>query len=369
MSAARIAVVGAGIAGLAHAWAAAKRGHRVTVFERDTQALGASVRNFGLGLLLGQPLGELFELASHSRALWLELLPALGAWHKAEGSLTVARDAAELAVLQAFQAELGVSYGTRLMDATALAAACPLQGLGALHSPHEIAFESRVVVPLLARWLAERWGVRFEWGCQVNAVELPVLHTSRGRFEAEQLFVCSGHDFQTLYPQAYAPLALRCCALQMLRVANPGITLGPALMTGLSTLHYGSFKQHEALAAPLAALQAQVQAQEPQLLEEGIHLIVQQVGSSGELVIGDSHRYGESVSPFGSASVDEALLALAQQLLGKPLQVLERWQGVYASGPRAYERLQPAPGVQALAITAGVGMSISLALAERAFEA
>jgi len=47
------------------------------------------------------------------------------------------------------------------------------------------------------------------------------------------------------------------------------------------------------------------------------------------------------------------------------LQVLERWQGIYASGPRAYEILKPADGVTAVAITAGVGMSIAPALAER----
>ena len=42
-----LAVVGAGIVGLATALAGARRGMRVLVIDADPQAKGASVRNFG----------------------------------------------------------------------------------------------------------------------------------------------------------------------------------------------------------------------------------------------------------------------------------------------------------------------------------
>ena len=69
-----VAIVGAGIPGLAHAYAYAKRGHTVRIFERSLKAQGASIRNFGLIWPIGQPAGQMVEMATLSRRLWIELL-------------------------------------------------------------------------------------------------------------------------------------------------------------------------------------------------------------------------------------------------------------------------------------------------------
>ena len=72
----RIAIVGGGILGLAHAYAAATRGHSVLLFERGGRASGASIRNFGMIWPIGQPAGAMHALALRSRQLWLEVLGA-----------------------------------------------------------------------------------------------------------------------------------------------------------------------------------------------------------------------------------------------------------------------------------------------------
>src|ERR1700677_2032123 len=65
-----VAIVGAGIVGLAHALAAARLGKRVVVVDREARANGASVRNFGFVTVTGQQRGEGWRRARRSRDVW-----------------------------------------------------------------------------------------------------------------------------------------------------------------------------------------------------------------------------------------------------------------------------------------------------------
>src|SRR5215510_3930057 len=85
-----VAIVGAGILGLAHAYHLARRGARVVVFERGERATGASIRNFGMLWPIGQPPGALYDLARHSLEHWQTVLAASGSWHEQSGSLHLA---------------------------------------------------------------------------------------------------------------------------------------------------------------------------------------------------------------------------------------------------------------------------------------
>ncbi|MDE3174638.1 MAG: FAD-dependent oxidoreductase, partial [Pseudomonadota bacterium] len=159
-----LAVVGAGICGLAHALAAARRGKRVVVIDRDAAANGASIRNFGFVTVTGQQAGDCWRRAMRSRDVWAEIGPQAGIDIVQRGLLTIARRREALAVLEAFAAtEMG--RGCRLLAGHEIAAQG--EGLragefaGALYSPHELRVESREAIPRLAAWLAERHGVTF----------------------------------------------------------------------------------------------------------------------------------------------------------------------------------------------------------------
>src|SRR6201994_2639990 len=95
-----LAVVGAGILGLATALAAARRGLRVVVIDRDAQANGASVRNFGFITVTGQQRGKMGGRARRSRDVGQEVAAAAGIAVIHTGLWMTARRPESVAVLE-----------------------------------------------------------------------------------------------------------------------------------------------------------------------------------------------------------------------------------------------------------------------------
>ena len=360
-------IVGAGILGLSHAYAAARRGLKVTVFERSETPLGASVRNFGQALVTGQPPGPMLELAKSSREIWGQWAQLAGLQLKRNGSYLFARTEAEEHLLEAFCAGRAVEHGYRVDLLRGAALRDVYRGQfshhrAALHGMDDQQLYSREAIPALIDYLHHELGVTFHFSTLVRDIEPGRVHSTAGAFSAEQIIVCSGHDYQTLLAEPIAELKPQICRLQMLR-ARPQINLNlqHALLTGLSCVHYGAFAD----LPEAAAVQAEILRYAPHLHENGIHLLISPT-PHGELIIGDSHHYGCDPSPFNAEQVDDWMIELAEQTLGCKVQVVERWQGVYGSrGPGPFSLLSPAKGLSVALMHSGVGMSVGPAMAER----
>ena len=105
-----VAIVGAGICGLAHALAAARRGKRVVVIDRDAQANGASIRNFGFITVTGQQGGDCWRRAKRSVQVWLEIAEAAKIPIVQRGLLAIARRPEARGVIEAFlQTDMGAN--------------------------------------------------------------------------------------------------------------------------------------------------------------------------------------------------------------------------------------------------------------------
>ncbi|HTY51230.1 MAG TPA: TIGR03364 family FAD-dependent oxidoreductase [Steroidobacteraceae bacterium] len=359
-----VAVVGAGIVGLATALAAARRGLAVAVIDRDAQANGASVRNFGFVTVTGQERGAMWARARRSREVWREVAAAAGIPIVHSGLWVLARRRESVAVLEAF---LGteMAAGCRLLTPVQARARCPRLAApdlaAVLESSMELRVESREAIPQLAAWLAEEHGVAFLRGTAVQDVAVPVVRTSRGDVQAGRVAVCPGDDFSGLYAPRLAQYPLTRCRLQMLRLAAPGFTLPGAFMSDLGLARYSGYADLPAA----GALKARLAREQPGHLGHGVHLIVVQ-GADGTLVVGDSHYYAPTPHPFVPVEEESLILSEFRAALGiEPPPVIERWTGTYASASDRTVLLDaPHPRVRIAIVTCGAGASAGFAFGE-----
>ncbi|WP_295532085.1 TIGR03364 family FAD-dependent oxidoreductase [Novosphingobium sp. Chol11] len=355
-----VAIVGAGIVGLAHALAAARRGKRVLVIDRDAQANGASIRNFGFVTVTGQERGLVWQRAMRTSRIWSDLAAEAGIAVVHRGLLMAARRADACDVLDAFLAtEMGT--GCTRLSAADVAHRLPFAppASGGLWSPHDLRVESREAIPQLAQWLETRWQAEFRRGLRVTEVREGRVTTTGGAIAAESIIVCPGDDFSGLYPDVIAAHALVRCQLQMLRLAAPGYRLPGSVMSDLSLVRYLGY----AALPQSTAVAARLRAEQPDHLANGIHLIVVQ-SADGSLVVGDSHHYAATPPPFASEAVDRLILDEFAAVLGPAPALRERWTGTYASGPEQCLIEAPEPGVRLVIVTSGSGASTSFAIAE-----
>jgi D-hydroxyproline dehydrogenase subunit beta len=359
-----LAVVGAGIVGLATALAGARRGLRVVVIDRDAQANGASVRNFGFITVTGQECGPMWRRARRSRAVWQEVAAAAGIPILHTGLWMTARRPESVSVLEGFMAT-EMAEGCRLLDPAEARRRCPQlvapETLAVLESTIELRVESREAIPRLAAWLASAHGVTFMRETTVTSITMPQVHTSRGPVRADLAAVCPGDDFNGLYAERLGVHPLARCKLQMLRLADPGFRLPGAIMSDLGLVRYRGYADLDA-ATPL---RARLAVEQPEHIKHGVHLIAVQC-ADGSLVVGDSHHYASTPDPFAREEVDALILEEFAATLGiTPPPTVERWIGTYASAPdRPLLIDAPEPSVRVAIVTCGAGASTGFAIGE-----
>lgn len=364
------AVVGAGILGLAHAYHLAKRGRRVLVLERHPRAMGASVRNFGMLWPIGQPAGPLRNLAMRSVAIWHEILEASKLWHDRCGSLHLAYRDDEWQVLNEFvDLTSARDFDVELLNATEVRARSPFvrkdQLRGAIFSVAETCVDPRQVIAELPNWLGHAFGVEFAFQQLVLGFAAPFVRTHSKIWRADRLWVCSGDELQTLYPEVLLKHGMRHCKLQMMRTGPTSELrrIGPMLAAGLTLRHYSAF----ASCPSLPALKRRVANETPVFDELGIHVMASQNGN-GEIVIGDSHEYDiTNAEPFNRDEIDRLILDYLATFLEVPnMRIAERWHGFYMKHPsESYFVERPSDDVTLINGVGGNGMTLSFGLAEQ----
>ncbi|MEU1818407.1 TIGR03364 family FAD-dependent oxidoreductase [Streptomyces roseifaciens] len=367
----RVIVVGAGVLGTMHAWQAVQRGHEVVHIEREAEARGASLRNFGLIWVSGRAAGEELAAALRARELWEEIgaaVPGLG--FRANGSLTAVTTEAELVVARdALARPDAAARGFRLLTPGEVRTVNPaLRGavLGALACDRDAAVEPRTAQRALKEALLRSGRYTFLGGREVrdvvNTAGGSAVRDDRGEVHSgDAVVLCTGAWLGGLVRELAPELPVRRVRLQMMQTAP----LGEQLTTSVADA--SSFRYYPAYSGAALDAMAAAQAQPAVATEHKMQLLMVQRADGG-LTIGDTHEYAE---PF-AFDVDEApyehLTSVAEQLLGRPLPpVRRRWAGVYAQcvdTTRVVHRERVCDDVWLVTGPGGRGMTCSPAIAE-----
>jgi FAD dependent oxidoreductase TIGR03364 len=368
----RVVVVGGGVLGAMHAVSAWERGCEVVHLERDADARGASVRNFGLVWVSGRRSGAELDMALRARARWEELAMRIGGLgFRAHGSLTIAADDVELQVLQ--EAAARPDAGRReykLLDPAEVRAVNPvLRGefAGGLLCRRDAIVEPRQVPRAIREYLLADGKGGYCWVVGREAVEVGpnAVRDQTGVWHRGDLVIlCTGAAHSGLvggHLAGFPAPPVRRVRLQMMQTQPYGRRLTTSVADGDSLRYYPAY---ELPARERLGPQPPVAARNKAQL-----LLVQRL--DGSLTIGDTHEYDEPFAFDVDEDAYDHLRARAEALLGEPIPpVQRRWAGVYSQLTQdgLYHRSQIAPGVILVTGPGGRGMTCSPAIAEETFE-
>lgn len=333
-------IIGGGVLGISHAYHALERGLSVAVLDKNKQARGSSVQNFGQVV----PSGMNTEWQQYGRKS-LEIYKSIQAKFdisvRQNGSVYIASDEEEHTLLEELAAlNRQQDYPSQLL--TAQECLQRYEGLradycqGGLFFPEEITLEPRTAVHRIRQYLEEQKGL--DYFPQTLAMEVEVVRdacqvvSSDGRlFHASQVLICSGYEFQSLFPQEYAASDLQACKLQMLLLeSQPTQVIPGSILTGLSIRRYESFSECPSYPAIKAK-----EAPDSLAKQWGVHILFKQA-TDGSIILGDTHEYAdaadaESLGTQIREDMNRFMLDEAARIFDlQNWDVRETWTGTYA---------------------------------------
>ncbi len=196
-----LVVIGAGMIGVAAAYAAAKAGHSVALLEKGVVAGEQSSRNWGWCRVLNRDEREI-PLMQHSMALWDRLPAEIGAdmGFRRAGLTYVTKDPAQLAGWEAWLDKARPYQPTaRIIDAAEAKRRTPgneQDWIGGVVSPHDGRAEPAMAAPALAR-AARALGVSLHQNCAVRGLDMTGgrvsgVFTERGRIRCQSVVLAGG---------------------------------------------------------------------------------------------------------------------------------------------------------------------------------
>ncbi|MFZ4427592.1 MAG: TIGR03364 family FAD-dependent oxidoreductase [Saprospiraceae bacterium] len=333
-------IIGGGALGAFHAYHALEMGLKVTLLEKDTAPKSASVRNFGQIVPSGMnQKWQAFGRKSLEVYAKLQSRADLGIMHG--GSIYLASDAAELQLLEELaKINRCNDYPSELLTPKACLERYPCVQpwycRGGLYFPQELSVNPRTMVHRLLALLQENPNFNYLPNTLAKSIDSGgatcKVSTANGDVcEAEQVILCSGTEFEHLYPGIFRNAGLELVKIQMARIkAQPNARIPGNILTGLTIRRYESFAE-----CPSYYKIKATEDKDSFWKKWGIHLLFKQE-ADGSIILGDSHEYadwsmGETPDEFLREEVTRYFLDAGATILQLDHWEIEnQWIGLYS---------------------------------------
>jgi len=333
-------IIGGGALGTFHAYHALKMGLKVAVIEKNNQAIGATVKNFGQVVPSGMNL-KWQNFGRESLSIYKNIQKEFDITIRQNGTVYIASNTEEVQLIEELhQINKDNSYNSSLL--TKSACLSKYNGLkdnyckAGLFFPDEITVEPRTMISRVNNYLISRFDLQYINNTTiVNTYEANghavAVSATRKEYYASKIIICNGNDFKALYPETYNESDLIVSKLQMLQTkSQKNYTLDSSVLTGLTIRRYEAFTECPSY--------KEIKAQEnPNSFENkyGIHILFKQA-TDGSVILGDSHEYAtaKNIDNLGfdlNMDIDNFMINEAKKIIDLPTyEIQNRWFGTYS---------------------------------------
>ncbi len=333
-------IVGGGALGTFHAYHALARGLKVALLERNQRPLSATVRNFGQIVPSGMD-ATWQQYGRKSLEIYKTLQSKAEMSVRAHGSIYFASDAAEMQLIE----ELSVinqsqDYASQLLTQKECYARYPSLHpqycKGGLFFPDEVSVNPRILIHRVRQYLLEDPHFFYFPNTlvrEIDSVGSQCIATDlRGQsYTAEQIFVCSGSEFEWLYPHLFMTSDIELVKLQMLRLKpQQHVRIPGNILTGLSIRRYESFSECPSYAEIRAGEDGDAYWK-----KWGVHILFKQE-DDGSIILGDSHEYADiqekdNIDFYLRDEVTQYFIEEGAKIMNlEHWKIDDQWLGVYA---------------------------------------
>jgi FAD dependent oxidoreductase TIGR03364 len=332
-------VVGSGVMGTFHAIHAARLGKSVLLTEKDQYPVNATVRNFGQVVTSGMS-SDWFAYALRTSELYKEIQQEFDISVRNNGTVYLASDVDELQLAHELKERMDASdYGAELLSAKECLAKWPALKKeyckGGIFFPQELSVEPDKLIYRIIEYATIKYpNLTYKPAtaivdCEVIGDHVELTSSSKQKYIAEKVVVCSGGEFKLLFADLFKNSGIILCKLQMMRtVPMPEMQLEGNILTGLSIRRYESFQECPSFT------KLTTPEHYAELKKWGVHLLFKKA-VDGSIIIGDSHEYADVSNTddlgFGiNNHINELMLKEAQNIVNFDVRkIASTWAGFY----------------------------------------